>query len=66
MKNGVTIKEADEKKKKKDWTGSLCFEYHGAKYTFYFQKVSGYLFLYGSLIILTLFSGGSMKTKLQR
>lgn len=65
MKNGVTIKEADGKKKK-DWTGSLCFEYHGAKYTFYFQKVSGYLFLYGSLIILTLFSGGSMKTELQR
>ena len=66
MENGVTIKEADEKKKKKDWTGSLCFEYHGKKYTFYFQKMSSYLFLCGSLIILTLFSGGSMKTELQR
>ena len=65
MENGVTIKEAEEKKKK-DWTGSLCFEYHGEKYTFYFQKMSRYLFLCGSLIILTQFSGGSVKTELQR
>ena len=34
--DGVTIKNADEEKKKKDWTGSLCFEYHGEKYAFYF------------------------------
>lgn len=33
--DGVTIKKADEEKKR-DWTGSLCFEYHGEKYAFYF------------------------------
>lgn len=36
MEDGVAIKDADEKKKKKVGTSFLCFEYHGEKNAFCF------------------------------